>query len=67
MTSLMGMAKPMPSMEALELSLTFDEETNATQSQTQQDPAPQQTSSGGQGGSYGGNNYFNPWDYFFGW
>ncbi len=53
--------------EYLELSLTFDEETNATQSQPQQDPAPQQTSGGGQGGSYGGNNYFNPWDYFFGW
>ena len=51
--------------EYLELSLTFDEQTVNTQ--TQQDPAPQQTSSGGQGGSYGGNNYFNPWDYFFGW
>ena len=50
--------------EYLELTLTFDEETNTTQSQTQQDPAPQQTSSGNQGGSYGGG--FDPWDYFFG-
>ena len=49
--------------EYLELTLTFDEETNTTQSQTQQDPAPQQTSSGNQGG-YGGG--FDPWDYFFG-
>ena len=49
--------------EYLELTLTFDEETNTTQSQTQQDPAPQQTSSGNWGG-YGGG--FDPWDYFFG-
>ena len=47
--------------EYLELTLTFDEETNTTQSQTQQDPAPQQTSSGNQGGG------FDPWEYFFGW
>ena len=50
--------------EYLELTLTFDEETNTTQSQTQQDPAPQQTSSGNWGGGYGGG--FDPWDYFFG-
>lgn len=43
----------------LELSLTFDEESNNAQAQPQQDPAPQQTS--GQGGQY-----FNPWDFFFG-
>ena len=49
--------------EYLELTLTFDEETNTTQSQTQQDPAPEQTSSGNWGG-YGGG--FDPWDYFFG-
>ena len=50
--------------EYLELTLTFDEETNTTQSQTQQDPAPEQTSSGNWGGGYGGG--FDPWDYFFG-
>ena len=44
--------------EYLELSLTFDEETNNTQSQTQQDPGPEQTSSQWY--------YGNPWDYFFG-
>ena len=49
--------------EYLELTLTFDEETNTTQSQTQQDPAPEQTSSGNWGG-YGGG--FDTWDYFFG-
>ena len=49
--------------EYLELTLTFDEETKTTQSQTQQDPAPEQTSSGNWGG-YGGG--FDPWDYFFG-
>ena len=49
--------------EYLELSLTFDEQKVNTQ--TQQDPAPEQTSSGNQGGSYGGG--FDPWEYFFGW
>lgn len=47
--------------EYLELTLTFDEQANDTQSsggQTQQDPAPQQTSSGS---DYG---YFGPWGFF---
>ena len=44
----------------VELTLTFDEQTTA-QNNTQQDPAPQETSSqNGQGGQY-----YNPWDYFF--
>src|SRR5699024_10947914 len=43
--------------EYLALTLTFGEEPNTTQSQTQQDPAPQQTSSGNWGG-YGGG--FDP-------
>ena len=49
--------------ETLELSLTFDEQTNTTQSQQEEssDPVPQQTGSGN-----GGQGYFNPWDYFFG-
>ena len=38
----------------------FDEEKNNTQnSQTQQDPAPQQTTSMQDG-------YFDPWDFYFG-
>lgn len=47
--------------ETLTLNITFDEEQNNTQnSQTQQDPAPQQTSSSQQDG------YFDPWDFYFG-
>ena len=46
--------------ETLTLNITFDEEKNNTQnSQTQQDPAPQQTTSMQDG-------YFDPWDYYFG-
>ena len=47
--------------ETLTLNISFDEEQNNTQnSQTQQDPAPQQTSSSQQDG------YFDPWDFYFG-
>lgn len=47
--------------ETLTLNITFDEEQNNTQNtQTQQDPAPQQTSSSQQDG------YFDPWDFYFG-
>ena len=46
--------------ETLTLNITFDEEQNNTQNtQTQQDPAPQQTSSTQDG-------YFDPWDFYFG-
>ena len=46
--------------QELSLSLTFDEQTN-TQSSSQQDSAPQETSSQ----DSQGNQYYNPWDYFF--
>lgn len=46
--------------ETLTLNITFDEEKNNTQNnQTQQDPAPQQTSSTQDG-------YFDPWNFYFG-
>ena len=46
--------------ETVTLNITFDEEKlSALNSQTQQDPAPQQTTSMQDG-------YFDPWDYYFG-
>ena len=65
--------------ETFTLTLVFDEQANNTQNSGQgqgqtQDPAPQQTSSGGSYGNqypyggYGGDEFFNnfPWSYFFG-
>ena len=69
--------------ETLKLTLTFDEQDNSSgtsggqnQPTAPQDPAPQETSSGGQYpyGGDGGDDFFNsnpfsefPWNYFFGW
>ncbi len=63
--------------QELTMELTFDEQENSTQeggNQGQpQDPAPRQTSSGGNDNPYGGNgnDYYDPfssfpWSYFFG-
>ena len=60
--------------ETLTLTLTFDEQVNSTQSNAgqPQDPAPQQTASGGYYGDeypyggFGGDRFNFPWS-FFGW